>query len=60
MKYQVDRLAETLSGDRQAIPVQQEAAAIEQEWLLLEPLPAPLYQQLSKRIERAMKELEKA
>jgi hypothetical protein len=57
MKYQVDRLSKSLSGDSERLPAAQEARSAEQEWLTLPLLKARDHTRFERRIKKALKEL---
>ena len=57
MKYQVDRLSKSLSGDSERLPAAQEARSAEQEWLTLPLLKARDHTRYERRIKKALKEL---
>ena len=54
MKYQVDRLAESMSGDRARQPATEEALEAEKTWLGLYTLPETDYETFGKRIKHAL------
>jgi len=55
MKYQVDRLAESMSGDAARQPASEEASEAERSWLSMYALPEADYEILGKRIKTALK-----
>ncbi len=54
MKYQVDRLAESMSGEHQRQPATQEARAAEKVWLGMFVLPAQDFDHFGGRIRQAL------
>jgi hypothetical protein len=54
MQYQVDRLSESLSGERQRMSAVEEAKQLEAEWLSLPMLPDSEYTAFSQRIDHAI------
>jgi exonuclease SbcC len=54
MKYQVDRLAESMSGARTKQPASEEALEAEKTWLGLYALPEADFETFGKRIKRAL------
>lgn len=59
MRYQVERLSETMGGSVERQSAQDEALAIENQWLLLRWLPEQDRAPLASRIQQAMDELNK-
>jgi hypothetical protein len=57
MQYQVNRLAETLSGDRAAGAAAEEAQDAEREWLLMGPLPEAEFDAIDARLRSALHEI---
>jgi len=54
MKYQVDRLAESMSGESARQPASDEASEAEQVWLRMYALPEPDFLAFGKRIKKAL------
>ena len=54
MKYQVDRLAESMTGARKKQPANEEAIEAEKAWLGLYALPEAEFESFGKRIQRAL------
>jgi hypothetical protein len=54
MKYQVDRLADSMSGEMARQPVAEEAAEVEKIWLGMYTLPEPDYKTFGERIKLAL------
>jgi hypothetical protein len=54
MKYQVDRLAESMSGDSARKPAVEEAHDTEKTWLAMYALPEADYEQFGSRIKQAL------
>jgi len=54
MKYQVDRLAESMSGESIRLPVTQEALDAEKTWLSMYKLPEADFDAFGKRIKQAL------
>jgi exonuclease SbcC len=54
MKYQVDRLAASMSGEITRKPVHEEAADAEREWLTMYALPKQDFTAFSARIKKAL------
>ncbi|MFT5140400.1 MAG: exonuclease SbcC [Rhodothermales bacterium] len=57
MKYQVDRLSKSLSGDGERISALEEAQNVEQEWLTLPLLSKKNFTALNKRMKTALTEI---
>lgn len=57
MKYQVDRLAQTLAGERPGESAQEEARHATEQWLLLGALPEDVHAGFEVRIRTALQEL---
>ena len=57
MKYQVDRLSKSLSGDSERLSAAEEARSIEQEWLKLAVLPASKHKKFERRLKTALDEV---
>jgi hypothetical protein len=57
MKYQVDRLSRSLSGESRQLSAKAEAMIAEDEWLTLPLLGKKAYQEFEKRIKAALKEI---
>jgi hypothetical protein len=57
MKYQVDRLSKSLSGDTERLSALEEAHNVEQEWLTLPVLAASKHVRLQRRIKQALKKI---
>ena len=57
MKYQVDRLSRSLSGDVERMSAAAEAQLAEQEWLTLPLLPIKAYATFERRVKAAIKEI---
>jgi exonuclease SbcC len=58
MQYQVDRLSESLSGERKRMSAVDEAKMLEAEWLALPWIPDRDYDVFGKRIKKALKTIE--
>jgi len=54
MKYQVDRLAQSMSGDASRLPASEEALAAEKAWLGLYALPETDFGAFGQRIKKAL------
>ena len=54
MKYQVDRLAESMSGERIKLPAMDEALNAEKLWLGMYGLPEPDFKSFGSRIKQAL------
>ena len=54
MKYQVDRLAESMSGESIRQPVSEEALAAEKTWLSMYQLPEADFKAFGKRVKQAL------
>jgi len=54
MKYQVDRLAESMSGDADRQPATDEARVAEKTWLAMYQLPEAEFEAFGKRIKKAL------
>ena len=54
MKYQVDRLAESMSGESQRQPAEEEARDAEKAWLAMYQLPEDAFKAYGKRIKKAL------
>ena len=54
MKYQVDRLAESMSGGMTRQPVADEAKDAEKTWLGMYALPEPDFEAFGERIKQAL------
>jgi len=54
MKYQVDRLAESMSGESQRLPATDEARTAEKTWLAMYQLPEDDFIAYGKRIKKAL------
>jgi len=54
MKYQVDRLASSMSGEMTRQPVDEEASEAEHEWFAMYALPEPDFKAFGKRIKQAL------
>ncbi len=57
MKYQVDRLSKSLSGDSERLSAATEARITEQEWLTLPVLRPSNHRRFEKRIKAALQEM---
>jgi hypothetical protein len=57
MKYQVDRLSKSLSGDGERLSAAEEARFTEQEWLKLAVLPGIAHKKFERRLKSALGEL---
>ena len=57
MKYQVDRLAQSMSGESARIPAGEEALEAEKTWLGLYALPEDDFGAFGKRIKRALSDI---
>lgn len=57
MKYQVDRLAESMSGEVTRQPAVEEAAEAEKMWLGMYALPEPEFKAFGKRIKQALSKI---
>ncbi len=57
MQYQVDRLSESMSGERQRMSALDEARQLEAEWLAMPFMPDRDYRSFRKRVQIAMEEI---
>jgi len=60
MQYQVDRLAQSMSGSGERRSAQAEAGAAEHEWLNMFALPDPDYSAFGERVKRALTSIEES
>ena len=55
MKYQVDRLAESMSGESPRLSAHEESREVEKRWLAMYALPEADYSAFGKRVDQALK-----
>jgi hypothetical protein len=54
MKYQVDRLADSMAGEIQRRPVREEAREVEHEWMTMYTLPEEEFKAFGERVRQAL------